>query len=81
MPIRCRTVLSAAVTLLLAVLGAASPARAGGGPFGIDHRLGYDDSGIWARSNQNALIAVLLVGEVGGATTTAASGRAPTRTR
>ena len=67
MPIRCRTVLSAAAALLLAVLGAASPARAGGGPFGIDHRLGYDDSGIWARSNQNALIAVLLVGEVGGA--------------
>jgi len=66
-PIRCRTVLSAAVTLLLAVPGAASPASAGGGPFGTDHRLGYDDSGIWARSNQNALIAVLLVGEVGGA--------------
>ena len=66
MPIRCRTVLSAAGALLLAVLGA-SPARAGGGPLGIDHRLSYDDSGIWARSNQNALIAVLLVGEVGGA--------------
>ena len=66
MPIRCRTVLSAAGALLLALL-AASPARAGGGPLGIDHRLSYDDSGIWARSNQNALIAVLLVGEVGGA--------------
>jgi len=65
-PIRCRTVLSAAGALLLALLGA-SPARAGGGPLGIDHRLSYDDSGIWARSNQNALIAVLLVGEVGGA--------------
>src|SRR6202165_3547957 len=62
----CRTVLSA-LALLLAVLGAASPARAGGGPLGIDHRLSYDSSGIWARSNQNALIAVLLVGEVGGA--------------
>jgi undecaprenyl-diphosphatase len=62
-PIRCRTVSSAA----LAVLLAAPAARAGGGPFGIDHRLSYDNSGIWARSNQNALIAVLLVGEVGGA--------------
>ena len=66
MPIRRRTVLSAAVALLLAGLGA-SPARAGGGPLGIDHRLSYDDSGIWARSNQNALIAVLLAGEVAGA--------------
>jgi membrane-associated phospholipid phosphatase len=62
-PIRCRTVSSAALALLLA----APAARAGGGPLGIDHRLSYDNSGIWARSNQNALIAVLLVGEVGGA--------------
>jgi membrane-associated phospholipid phosphatase len=66
-PIRCRTVPSAALALLLAALGAAPAARAGGGPLGIDHRLTYDNSGIWARSNQNALIAVLLVGEVGGA--------------
>jgi len=66
-PIRCRTVLSAALALLLALLGAAPPAHAGGGPFGIDHRLPYDNSSIWARSHQNALIAVLLVGEVGGA--------------
>ena len=66
MPIRRRTVLSAAVALLLAVLGP-PPARAGGGPLGIDSRLSYDNSGLWARSNQNALIAVLLVGEAGGA--------------
>lgn len=31
-------------------------ALAGGGPLGIDSRLSYDNSGIWARSNQNALI-------------------------
>jgi undecaprenyl-diphosphatase len=42
-------------------------AVAGGGPLGIDHQLTYDDSGIWARKNQNALINLLLVGEVGGA--------------
>jgi undecaprenyl-diphosphatase len=53
--------------LLLAAAGAAPPAHAGGGPFGIDSRLGYDNSGLWARSNQDALIAVLLVGEAGGA--------------
>jgi undecaprenyl-diphosphatase len=34
---------------------------------GIDHRLSYDNSGIWARSNQNALIGAMLVAEVSGA--------------
>jgi undecaprenyl-diphosphatase len=48
-------------------LSAAPFAQAAGGPLGIDHRLSYDDSGIWARSNQNALIAIMLAGEVGGA--------------
>ncbi|HEY0767289.1 MAG TPA: phosphatase PAP2 family protein [Steroidobacteraceae bacterium] len=69
MPICNRTVWSAcaAVGLLLAALGAAPVVHAGGGPLGIDHRLSYDSSGIWARSNQQALIAVLLVGEAGGA--------------
>jgi membrane-associated phospholipid phosphatase len=33
-----------------------SAALAGGGPLGIDYRLTYDDSGIWARSNQIVLI-------------------------
>lgn len=46
------------IALLFAAALAAHPpvAHAGGGPFGIDHRVTYDDSGIWARSNQNALI-------------------------
>jgi hypothetical protein len=65
-PIRARTVRCTAV-LVLATASAAPPAQAGGGPFGIDSRLSYDNSGIWARSNQDALIAVLLVGEAGGA--------------
>lgn len=49
---------AARVALLLGVALAAHPlcALAGGGPFGIDHRVTYDNSGIWARSNQNALI-------------------------
>ena len=43
--------------LLAAAFAAHAPlALAGGGPLGIDYRLGYDNSGIWARSNQNALI-------------------------
>lgn len=46
----------------------ASPrACAGGGPLGIDSRLTYEDSGIWARRYQDALIGALIVGEVGGA--------------
>lgn len=43
--------------LLLTVAVAYAPAAvAGGGPLGIDYRVAYDNSGIWARSNQNALI-------------------------
>jgi undecaprenyl-diphosphatase len=43
--------------LLLAALATHAPlALAGGGPLGIDSRLSYDNSGIWARSNQKALI-------------------------
>jgi undecaprenyl-diphosphatase len=56
-----------AVALLCASLCAAPAARAGGGPLGVDTRLSYDNRGIWARSNQDALINVLLVGEVAGA--------------
>jgi undecaprenyl-diphosphatase len=38
------------------VLAHTPAACAGGGPFGIDSRVSYDNSGIWARSNQNAVI-------------------------
>jgi len=34
----------------------ASVAHAGGGPLGIDSRGTYDNSGIWSRSTQNAVI-------------------------
>jgi undecaprenyl-diphosphatase len=34
---------------------AASAAYAGGGPFGIDHRVPYDDSGIWNRQVQKGV--------------------------
>jgi acid phosphatase family membrane protein YuiD len=39
---------------------------AGGGPLGIDHEWAYDDSGIWKRSNQEALEYGLIVAEVAG---------------
>jgi len=57
----------AAAALSLITVCAASPACAGGGPLGIDSRLAFDDSGIWARRYQDALIGALIVGEVGGA--------------
>ncbi len=42
------------------------PVQAGGGPFGIDHRLAVDNSGIWARNNQKLLIGATIVTVVGG---------------
>ena len=51
---------------LLAVLSSA-PAFASGGPLGIDHRLHYDNSGIWKRTNQNILMYGSIVTVAGGA--------------
>lgn len=45
-----------ALLLATACVSQAPLAFAGGGPLGIDYRLSYDNSGVWARSNQNALI-------------------------
>lgn len=59
---------SFAVLLLFCTLSVHAPlALAGGGPLGIDHRLTYDDSGIWARSNQNAVIYSMMAVVGGGA--------------
>jgi membrane-associated phospholipid phosphatase len=41
-------------------------AGAGGGPLGIDHRLSFDDNGIWKRGNQKALIALMVGTELIG---------------
>lgn len=38
-----------------------------GGPFGIDHRVHYDNSGIWNRSDQNALLYGTIGTVLGGA--------------
>jgi membrane-associated phospholipid phosphatase len=40
-------------------------AAAGGGPLGIDHRLSQSDTGIWRRSNQNALQDLGILGDLG----------------
>ena len=51
--------------LCLSCLLSSLPARAGGGPFGIDHRVNYDDSGIWARHDQLLLEDGVILTEVG----------------
>ena len=61
-PVACRQGLAAA-TLGLAAVGAC----AGGGPLGIDHVVRYDQSGIWSRSNQEALQYGVIIFEVAGA--------------
>jgi membrane-associated phospholipid phosphatase len=53
--------------LILAASLWTSTALAGGGPLGIDHKWGYDNSGVWKRSNQTTLQNLLVAGEfVGG---------------
>lgn len=49
---------------LALALGTCGTACASGGPLGIDHRLHYDNSGIWKRSDQKALMygTILTVG-------------------
>lgn len=54
------------VVLGIACLAGMNMAYAGGGPLGIDHRLNYDNQGIWKRSNQIALEGILVGGEIAG---------------
>ncbi len=42
-------------------------ATAGGGPLGIDHEVGFDQSGIWARKYQTALENGVIAVELAGA--------------
>ncbi len=54
--------------LLVMVSLFGGPAWAGGGgPFGIDHRVNEDDSGIWQRKYQRDLIDLMITGEIAGA--------------
>jgi len=45
-----------AASAVMALCGIAPSAHAAGGPLGIDHRLNYDDSGIWGRAHQNQVL-------------------------
>lgn len=53
--------------MLVAALITSGTALAGGGPFGIDYQLHYDNSGIWKRSNQNILMYGTILTAGGGA--------------
>jgi len=57
------------LAVVLALLMSAMPltASAGGGPFGIDHLVTYDDSGIWNRKYQKDLAAGAALTVIGGA--------------
>ena len=44
-----------------------APAHAAGGPLGIDHRIGFDQSGIWSRHDQLLVEDLTLAAVVGGA--------------
>jgi hypothetical protein len=46
---------------------ASSVAEAGGGPLGIDHEIGFDQSGIWARKYQTGLENGVIALELAGA--------------
>ncbi len=52
---------------VLAAFALSGTAMASGGPLGIDHRLHYDNSGIWKRTNQTALMYGTIITVAGGA--------------
>jgi undecaprenyl-diphosphatase len=53
--------------LLAASLALPLTAHAGGGPFGIDHTVHYDNSGVWKRSNQQIVYYGSIVSVTAGA--------------
>ena len=57
--------LCGALMLLLGGFCVSAPVAAAGGPLGIDHRLGYDNAGVWKRSNQLSLMYLMVGSEVG----------------
>jgi membrane-associated phospholipid phosphatase len=56
-----------ALALGLVLSTVSAGAVAGGGPFGIDHRVPYDNSGIWKRSYQKDLAMGAALTVIGGA--------------
>ncbi|GAB3036898.1 hypothetical protein GCM10027285_20510 [Oleiagrimonas citrea] len=61
-----RRIFIVSAIVVMACLLPLSNAYAGGGPLGIDHKLHYDNSGIWKRSNQKNLQYAMIVTVIGG---------------
>lgn len=59
--------LQRALLVLMALLALPIAAFAASGPLGIDHRLPYDNSGIWSRHHQLMLQDGVILTELGGA--------------
>ncbi len=57
----------AAIAFATGLTALPGKANAAGGPLGIDYRLNYDSSGIWARNNSLFLEKGVVLLEVGGA--------------
>lgn len=55
-----------ALPLLLILCTYSPSSAAAGGPLGIDHRLAYDDRGIWKRTYQTDLQYAVLAASLGG---------------
>jgi PAP2 superfamily len=53
--------------LIALMVLAPAAAHADSGPFGIDHRIDHDDSGIWQRRNQQAIEGAAALAVVAGA--------------
>lgn len=52
---------------VVTAIATSGTAMASGGPLGIDHRLHYDNSGIWKRTDQKALMYGTILTVAGGA--------------
>ncbi len=75
---KCAPVFRCLPALLLACVCAVAPVRtvrAASGPFGIDHLIHYDNSGIWARHKQKLLMYGTIAGVVGGSLALGDQGR------
>lgn len=60
-------VLRCSLILLALLICCPSIARAAGGPFGIDQRVAYDDSGIWGKAHQNQVLGATMLFVAGAA--------------
>jgi membrane-associated phospholipid phosphatase len=64
---KCKAAVPMRGLIIVMMCLVAPAARAGGGPLGIDHEVGFDQSGIWARKYQTGLEFGVIATEAAGA--------------